>query len=89
MTWTSIPHAVPSPDDIDYELLYSGSNSSGITLTYREYTSSGMARQAFYQTLTYPPGATQIAFRGFRFEVERAGADAITFKVVSDRTPAR
>ena len=61
---------------INYELLYTGSNASGINLTYREFSPEGLARVAFFQNLTYPADARSITFKQLRIRVERASADA-------------
>ncbi|MFZ3120184.1 MAG: hypothetical protein WA159_17935 [Variovorax sp.] len=69
---------------INYELLYTGSNASGINLTYREFSPEGLARVAFFQNLTYPADARSITFKQLRIRVERASADGITFTVTED-----
>ena len=74
---------------INFEVLYSGVNSHGINLAYREYSREGLARAAFFQNLTYPAGARTIAFREFQIQVERADAEAITFRVLKDGLETR
>lgn len=69
---------------INYELLYTGMNASGINLTYREFSPEGMARVAFFQNLTYPSEAKTISFKQLRIGVEKASADGITFSVLED-----
>jgi hypothetical protein len=68
----------------NFEILYTGVNGSSLNLTYREFSSEGMARVAFYQNLTYEASAKTIAFKDFRIAVDRANSESITFTVLSD-----
>lgn len=68
----------------NFELLYTGTNLSGLNLTYREFSPDGLARVAFFQNLTYEAGAKSITFKKYRIAVDRASSEAITFTVVTD-----
>jgi len=68
----------------NYELLYTGVSATGLNLTYREFSPEGLARVAFFQSLTYEAGAKSIAFKKFRIAVEKATSESITFTVLSD-----
>ena len=68
----------------NYEILYSGRSGSSMHLTYREYTSDGMARAAFQQPLTYEANAKSITFKKFRINVHSATSNDITFTVTDD-----
>ncbi|MDH6591771.1 hypothetical protein M2165_001660 [Variovorax sp. TBS-050B] len=69
---------------INYELIYTGLNSSGLNLTYREFSPEGLARVAFFQNLTYPADAKSITFRQMRIAIEKASAENVTFSVTQD-----
>ena len=68
----------------NYELLYTGVSATGLNLTYREFSPDGLARVAFFQSLTYEAGAKSITFKKFRIAVEKATSESITFTVLSD-----
>lgn len=68
----------------NFELLYTGTNSNGLNLTYREFSPDGLARVAFFQNLTYEAGARIIAFKKYRIAVEHASSESITFTVLAD-----
>lgn len=67
----------------NFEIVFTGRDSSSMRFQYREYTSENMARPAFSQDLTYPIDAKTIRFRGMVIEVSSVGPDSITYKVVS------
>jgi hypothetical protein len=68
----------------NYEIIYTGINSSGINFTYREFSPDGLARVAFYQNLTYPVGVNRISFKKFRIRIEDSGAEKISYRVLED-----
>lgn len=68
----------------NFELLYTGTNSNGLNLTYREFSPDGLARVAFYQNLIYEAGAKNISFKKYRIGIDSASSDSITFTVLSD-----
>ena len=68
----------------NFELLYAGTNSNGLNLTYREFSPDGLARVAFFQNLTYEVGARSITFKQYRISVDKSTSEAITFTVNSD-----
>lgn len=68
----------------NYEVLYTGKNSAGLNLTYREYSPEGLARVAFYQNLTYENFARNIAFKGYRIDIHESSSNSITFTIISD-----
>jgi hypothetical protein len=70
----------------NFELLYTGTNSNAINITYREFSPDGLARVAFFQNLTYEATAKIITFKKFRIQVERASSESITFTVLTDGT---
>ncbi len=72
------------PDGQNYEIVFSGVDGETLRLNYREFTDQDMARQAFFQELTYPASSDTIRFRGMIIEVHEVGADSITFSVVHD-----
>jgi hypothetical protein len=68
----------------NFEILYTGTNASGLNLTYREFSPDGLARVAFFQNLTYEAGAKSIAFKKYKIAVDRASSESITFTVLVD-----
>jgi hypothetical protein len=68
----------------NFEILYTGTNSNGLNLTYREFSPDGLARVAFFQNLTYEAGARIIAFKKYRIAVDHASSESITFTVLVD-----
>lgn len=68
----------------NFEILYTGTNSNGLNLTYREFSPEGIARVAFFQNLTYEVGAKIITFKKYRIAVEHASSESITFTVLAD-----
>ena len=73
-----------TPDGQNFEIIYSGISDDTIRLQYREFTDDNMARQAFFQDLTYPISAKQIRFKHIVLDVISVGSDRIEFRVVSD-----
>ncbi|WP_421792008.1 hypothetical protein [Hyphobacterium sp.] len=71
-----------TPDGQNYQIIFSGIDGSSIRLNYREFTDNDLARQAFYQELTYPVGAETIRFRDLELAVHEVSADQITFSVI-------
>lgn len=68
----------------NFEILYTGTNSNGLNLTYREFSPDGLARVAFFQNLTYEAGARIIAFKKYRIAVDHASSESITFTILVD-----
>jgi hypothetical protein len=70
----------------NFEVLYTGTNASALTLTYREFSPEGMARVAFFQNLTYEANAKVVTFKKYRMAIDRATSEKITFTVLEDGT---
>lgn len=68
----------------NFELLFNGLDKNAMTFTYREFSPEGMARVAFYQTLTYDAKAPTIRFKRFKINVINASSEGITYAVVED-----
>jgi hypothetical protein len=68
----------------NFEILYTGTNSNGLNLTYREFSPDGLARVAFFQNLSYEAGAKSITFKKYRIAIERATSESITFTILAD-----
>jgi len=69
------------------ELVYFGSTSDSINITYREFTGEDLARPAFTQNLIYAKTDPVIRFRDVVIRVEEAGNQSISYTVVSDGYP--
>ena len=68
----------------NYELLYTGISSNALNLTYREFSPEGLARVAFFQSLTYEAAAKSITFKKYRIHVDKASSESISFTVLAD-----
>lgn len=68
----------------NFEIIYSGIDSDTIRLNYREFTDNNMARQAFFQELSYPASSEEIRFRDIVLRIHEVRADGIEFTVISD-----
>jgi hypothetical protein len=75
-----------SGDGQNYEIIYSGTDGNSINLIYREYTDRNLARESFFQNLTYPASSDSIRFRDLLIDVERVSSEEIVFTVVQDDT---
>lgn len=68
----------------NYELVYTGINANGLSITYREFSPDGLARVAFFQNLSYEPQAKSITFKKHRISIEKATSESITFAITTD-----
>lgn len=69
---------------INHEIIFTGINSSGINLLYREYTFEDMARSDFKQDLVYPMDTKEIRFRNYLIEVISVSSSEMQFIVKSE-----
>ena len=72
-----------SSRNIDQQLIYNGKVDNNIKFTYREFTNSGLARDAFTQDVQYDlnEGAV-IGFKGARLEVIEATNRQVKYRVL-------
>ncbi|MEE2567749.1 hypothetical protein [Hyphobacterium marinum] len=70
----------------NYEIIYSGRDENSIRMSYREYTDANLARQSFFQDLTYPASSQTIRFRDIVIQVYEANSEQIRFSVTADDT---
>ena len=72
-----------STRNIDQQLIYNGKVGNYVKFTYREFTSLGIARDAFTQDVQYDlsEGAT-IGFKGARIEIVEATNRKIRYRVI-------
>jgi hypothetical protein len=68
----------------NYEIVFTGASNNQINLLYREYTSDNMAKQAFYQNLSYPLDAKSIRFKNIVMSVENVSHEKIQYTVTQD-----
>ncbi len=73
-----------TPGNINYELIYGGTDGKTIKITYREYTSEDMARQAFYQDLVFDANSDYIRFKKNRIKVHEVTNEKIVYIVTED-----
>ena len=66
----------------NFELIYSGfSSNDTINLLYREFSPQDMARQAFFQNLTYPLNSKLIRFKNLRIQLISINNESIEYIV--------
>lgn len=75
---------LPGKGKLNYELIYGGTDSKMITITYREYTAEDLARSSFYQNLIFDSKQETIRFRNTVIKVHSATNEKIDFTVISD-----
>ena len=68
----------------NYELIYSGTNGTSFFISYREYTNTNLARDAFFQNLTYSINSEKIRFKNIEINIDGVSNEMINFTVVSD-----
>lgn len=69
---------------INYDMVFTGRSGDQLNFVYREYSKDDLARQAFYQNLTYSAAEPMIRFRNLRIRVERVNNEGITYTVFED-----
>ena len=65
-------------------MVYSGLDGDSIRISYREFTDQNLAREAFFQELTYPIASNTIRFRELLMRVHAVTADGIEFSVIEN-----
>ncbi len=58
-----------------------GISDKSMNLLYREYTKDNMAREAFFQNLTYPLATRTIRFKNIQIAVAEVTDDHIRYSV--------
>lgn len=71
----------------NFEIVYSGKSKDGISLLYREYTASDLARPAYTQVLSYEAGTERIRFRDIVMRAVAVDSEGIRFVVEQDAAP--
>lgn len=66
----------------NFEIIYSGLDASTIRLSYREFTSANMAREPFFQNLSYPASSPTIRFRDMVIALHEVTPESITYEVL-------
>jgi hypothetical protein len=72
-------------DQVHYELIYSGMSGRTINLSYREFTTDGMARPAFTQELHYNADEPTLRFRNLQVGIRGATNEKLTYAVLADK----
>jgi hypothetical protein len=72
-------------DQVHYELIYSGMSGRTINLSYREFTTDGMARPAFTQELHYNADEPTLRFRNLQVGIRGATNEKLTYVVLADQ----
>jgi hypothetical protein len=67
---------------VNYEIIFTGISEKNITLLYREFTSEGLARVAFYQNLTYPIDSKTIRHKNTLISVTGVTPEKLNYIVV-------
>jgi hypothetical protein len=69
---------------VNYDIIFTGKAGDQLNFVYREYSRDDMARQAFFQNLTYAASEPTIRFRNLRLRIDRVNNEGITYAVVGD-----
>lgn len=69
---------------VNFEIVFTGIGDKSMNLLYREYTKDNMAREAFYQNLTYPLTTKTIRFKNIQIAVSEITDDHIRYSVTTD-----
>lgn len=69
---------------VNFEIVFTGISDKSMNLLYREYTKDNMAREAFYQNLTYPLTTKTIRFKAIQIAVAEVTDDHIRYSVTTD-----
>jgi len=77
-------HILHEKGYVNFEISYSGINASGINFTYREFDPKSPTTTAYFQNLTYEPGAKEIAVKNIVISIEEANSKFIKYRVLSD-----
>ena len=69
----------------NFEIIFNGIDGQAAHFQYREFSPDDLAREAFYQELTYPLSTKSIRFKKLIIEVTSIDAGHIDYRVVSDQ----
>lgn len=69
---------------LNFELLYGGTDGKSFSATYREYTPDDIARPAFAQSLNYENKSDNIRFRDILIRIHEITSEKIVYTVVDD-----
>lgn len=69
---------------INHELVYTGLSNFGISLLYREYTFSDIARAPFTQQLNYPSSSQYVRFRDYKLRLLSVTPESINYVVETE-----
>jgi hypothetical protein len=69
---------------VNYEIIFTGRSSDQLTFMYREFSKDDLARQAFFQQLTYSASEPIFRFRNLRVRVDRISNEGLTYTVLED-----
>lgn len=67
---------------VNYEFIYSGKSGSSLNFLYREFTAEDLAKQAFFQNVSYESSEKTIQFKSIKLEVIEASSGYIRVKVI-------
>jgi hypothetical protein len=68
----------------NFELIYTGLGSSGLSISYREFDPENINRVSSDLSLTYDADAEHITFRDFKIQINNVSRDAIEVTVLQD-----
>lgn len=81
---SEVQESAETKGSVNYELIYTGSSKEQMNFKYREYTSADLAREPFFQDLTYSRSESSFRFRDLRIRVDSISNEGITFAVTED-----
>jgi len=70
--------------NLNFEILYNGTDGNSFLVTYREYTPDNIARPAFTQNLVYENKSEIIRFRNIVIRVHEVTSEKIVYTVIED-----
>ena len=68
----------------NFELIYTGLGSSGLSISYREFDPENINRVSSDLSLTYDADAEHITFRDFKIQINNVSRDAIEVTILQD-----
>lgn len=69
---------------VNYEIVFTGKSADQLNFVYREFSRDDLARQAFFQNLTYSAAEPMIRFRNLQIRVDRVSNEGIAYAVLQD-----
>lgn len=69
---------------INYDIVFTGKGGDQLNFVYREYSKDDLARQPFFQNLTYSATEKMIRFRNLRIQINGVNNEGISYTVLDE-----